>query len=694
VARDAKGLAGREKTGPRLSFFGGKGGVGKTTCAAAAAVRAASEGQRVLVVSTDPAHSLGDALGIQLGAEPRRVRRARGELYAAELDADKALGRWLRQRREAIQVIADRGTYLDEEDIDRLLSLSFPGVDELVGLVELVRLAHVMPFDVVVVDTAPTGHTLRLLAMPDTLARLAQVLDDMHAKHRFLASSIGGRWRPDFADETIAEIEREASGLHDLLADRSRSTFTWVMLPEEMSARESEDGVRALDVLGVRVDVIVVNRVLPSDDRACAHCASRVDAEHVWRKWVDETFAGRTLLEVPVQSSEPRGVEALFELAGSVRQLDVRSTLAANRRARVLPAPDVKERLRRVQASKGIPVASPIPTSARLALVGGKGGVGKTTVAAALAIELAVERPRERILLLSTDPAHSLGDVLGANVSDEARPALGAPSNLEVRELDAARAWEIERTRYREAIDDLFSSIFRGRLDASFDRAVLEDLLDLAPPGIDELLALVTLLDALVVPARERLALRGPKDAAGEEHPAKGYDVVVVDTAPTGHTLRLLELPQSALAWVHALMSIILKYRNVVGLGEVASDLTQLARRLRTLTALLVDPARCAFVVVTRPAALPRLETEQLVSELERLRVPLAALVVNAVADASCPHCADVAKRERPELERLHRLAGRAAARMVLTPAVYPGPRGARQLRSWRQTWSERGASA
>ena len=188
---------------PIFTFFGGKGGVGKTTCAAAAAVRAAEEGEQVLVVSTDPAHSLGDALGTKLGPDAKKVT---GRLSAAQLDADRALGRWVDERENAFRTIAERGTYLDDEDVERLLSLSLPGVDELVGLVELRRLANVREYDRVVVDTAPTGHTLRLLEMPETLRRFAEVLDDMHAKHRFLASSLGGRWRPDFADEVIGEF--------------------------------------------------------------------------------------------------------------------------------------------------------------------------------------------------------------------------------------------------------------------------------------------------------------------------------------------------------------------------------------------------------------------------------------------------------------------------------------------------------
>ncbi|MBX3218401.1 MAG: TRC40/GET3/ArsA family transport-energizing ATPase [Labilithrix sp.] len=715
----------RDERGPRLTFFGGKGGVGKTTCAAAAAVRAAAEGARVLVVSTDPAHSLADALGWTLGAEARRVASAPGELWAAELDADRALSRWLREREEAIRLIADRGTYLDDEDIDRFLSLSLPGVDELVGLVELMRLSRGRPFDEVVVDTAPTGHTLRLLEMPDTLTRLGEVLDDMHAKHRFLASSLGGAWRPDFADETIAEITREAAALRGVLTDRSRASFTWVTLPEELSVREAEDGIRGLGALGAHVDVVVVNRVWPSPDRPCPPCSARVAAERAWLARVGVAFGERRLLEVPARPREPRGVEELAALARAVRRLEPHtsasrggsspasagsswavsagSSSATSARSSSAASAGSSWAVSAGSSVRGGAIAPPVvaeaaPSAAvtiaagvRVVFVGGKGGVGKTTVAAATAIELAEARPEAHVLVLSTDPAHSLGDALDVLVTDEARAVEGGPPNLEARELDAARAWEVERVRYRAAVDDLFASIFRGRMDATFDRAVLEDLLDLAPPGIDELLALVTLLDAVVDVGP---AFAGAAPAARARR--GGYDLVVVDTAPTGHTLRLLALPASALEWVHALMSVILKYRSVIGLGELASDLTILARRLRALVALLTDPGRCAFVIATRPAALPRLETERLARGLGHLRVPLTAIVANAVTTPSCARCSEVAKAERAELDRLTRLAARAssAGRLIVAPAVHPGPRGVAQLRRWRGAWVTRGARA
>ncbi|MEZ0227241.1 MAG: ArsA family ATPase, partial [Planctomycetota bacterium] len=153
---------------PRFRFFSGKGGVGKTTTATAFAIARAEEGRSGLLISTDPAHSLANALDAKVGPKPRRVKVKKGRLDALELDADAALERWLDERRATLGTIAERGTYLDKEDVEKFLRLSLPGVDELVGLLELVRVGREHEVDLVVVDTAPTGHTLRLLEMPAT----------------------------------------------------------------------------------------------------------------------------------------------------------------------------------------------------------------------------------------------------------------------------------------------------------------------------------------------------------------------------------------------------------------------------------------------------------------------------------------------------------------------------------------------
>lgn len=589
----------------------------------------------MLVVSTDPAHSLGDVLAQKLGAEPREVAEG---LWAAQLDADRALKRWLSKREDAFRTIAERGTYLDEDDVDRLLSLALPGVDELVGLVELARLAATRDFETIVVDTAPTGHTVRLLEMPETLGRLAGVFDDMHAKHRFMASRLGAvRYRPDFADEVIADVEDEAKRLVTLL--REEASFTFVTLPEAMSVEESKDGVGAVEAMGVRVGTLVVNRVWPASG-PCASCGPRGAEEQAAIDALVAAFPGREVLVLPATDDAPRGVDALAALASKVTRFVRGGTAARSPR---------KSRPTTVRA----PGAFALPRDVRLVLVGGKGGVGKTTLACTTALDLASRRPRAQVLLLSTDPAHSLADALRTPVTDVAAPIPGAPSNLRVRELDAKKSFEVERDHYRASIDELFSSIFRGAMDATFDRQVLEDLLDLAPPGIDEIFALLAIVDAL----------------------AKPNAVVVVDTAPTGHTLRLLELPPAVLEWIHAVMAILLKYRHVVGLGELAEDLTKTARRIRELGALLTSRDRTAFVAVTRAAELPVLETERMLRALAKLMIPIAGVVVNAMTTEEGALCARCARQQKEERAWTRRLAKRGLP-MWGAPASWPVPRG------------------
>ena len=196
--------------------------MGKTTCAAAHAVARAERGARVLVVSADPAHSLGDALDLPLRHAPRAVKVRRGTLHASELDAAAALERWLSERRTTIRLIAERGTYLDREDIDRFLDLSLPGVDELVALLEVRRLAASGRYDEVVLDTAPTGHLLRLLQTPRTLRSIAGVLGEMQEKHRVVAESLGGEASRPRRCAPVHARRRSAACHHSGTSPRSR----------------------------------------------------------------------------------------------------------------------------------------------------------------------------------------------------------------------------------------------------------------------------------------------------------------------------------------------------------------------------------------------------------------------------------------------------------------------------------------
>jgi arsenite-transporting ATPase len=128
--------------------------------------------------------------------------------------------------------------YLDDDDIDSLLRLAFPGVDELIGLLELTRLAESGQYPEVVVDTAPTGHTLRLLGMPASLRRIAAILEQMQAKHRYLSESLAGRYRSDGSDLAIGEIEARARALEALLAIPASARFTGSRCPRWLRWRK------------------------------------------------------------------------------------------------------------------------------------------------------------------------------------------------------------------------------------------------------------------------------------------------------------------------------------------------------------------------------------------------------------------------------------------------------------------------
>ncbi len=664
----------------RYQFVGGKGGVGKTTCAAAIAIDAARHGARALLISTDPAPSIGDALGLRTGKRPRRVPLARGTLFAAEIDAVAIAGQWLSSRTDALRQIALRGTWLDEHDVSELLGLSVPGIDEVAGLLELLRIGRTRRYDTIVVDTAPTGHTLRMLGMPEVLARIAGVFDAMQEKHRAVVGALRGAWTPDAADAFLAGIADDAGELAALLRDPGRTGVTWVSIAEDMAVEETLDALRALEAERIPVSDVVFNRLAGGDRAGCRFCAARRRVERA----AIGAFVARAGGEVAVRGvsecrREPRGVTALTHVAlelGPDRTGLVDWTRAARRVWKAATGG-------RMRASAGEHVRSVAPASGRMplpagtwltgfplskvdvpvVLFGGKGGVGKTTCAAAAAVSLAAASPSRRVMLLSTDPAHSLGDVLDAPVSDTPAPIPGGPPNLVVRELDAGRAFSHARDEYADAIESLFDRIGVAGFDAACDRRIMHALLDLAPPGLDELVAIL-----------EVTSLVGSDEDRDD-------DVrLIVDTAPTGHALRLLETPALVHEWTRALMRIVLKYQPVTGAGRLGELLLALSRRIGGLRQLLSDPSRCRFVVVTRAAALPRLETERLLPALRRLGVHVPVVVVNAAGRGTCGPCRAAMAAEKREIAAVLRLASQSAPHpiVVVTPAEMPPPRTAR----------------
>jgi len=719
---------------PQFTFFGGKGGVGKTTCAAARAVAAARRGHRVLVVSTDPAHSLGDALGVRLSARVSLVRLVARRLWAVELDGPRAFQRWLVEHRRALGDIVEHGTWLDREDVDALLGLSIPGVDELIAMVEIVRLAGgasrtiaLSPnrsardgseqrgaprapknaYDLVIVDTAPTGHTLRLLAAPETVGAVADVLDALQAEHRLIREQLARVGRPEAADRLITLIAEQAHETGELLRDARRSAFHWVMLPEDLSLAESADALAALDRLRIPVAEVIVNRVIP-DGSACPICDRlRADERRVIDRIPRRLGAKRRLRFVPAAVREPRGIAELAKIGKYLSGPDTRSRwLKAVARSHSpfaratptrLPTSEPRDLARAARGDPGVRLAAPESIDAfdgaRMLLFGGKGGVGKTTTAAATAVRLARGESTRRVLLMSTDPAHSLADVFGAAVGDRPAAVRGAPKNLRVRELDAAAALSARRGALEAALNEIVAAFgAEGGVDSIRGGRGVGELIDLAPAGIDELLGVLAVADLLSPETHGEpgAALRVKKDSPSSAN----FDLIILDTAPTGHALRLLEMPAAAREWVQVLLRMLLKYRRLVRPGELAAELVELSKSIRRLQALLQDPQQARFIVVTRAAEVPRLETERLIARLRRLRLAAPAVIVNALtlAPGRCLRCRAVAAAEQRQLallERRCRQRSRECA-IILTPLAAPPPRGVAALDRWARTWVRR----
>ncbi len=640
---------------PVFQFVGGKGGVGKTTCAAMFALRAALHG-RTLLVTTDPASSLSAVFGRSIAADPAPVSGATG-LFAANVDGARAFERWLTPRKALLAAIALRGTYLDEEDVGRLLKLSLPGIDEVIGLMEIVRMAQeaAPAYQTVVVDTAPTGHTLRLLAAPALLGRVAGLLDSLQAHHRAVVSALRGGYRSDAADALIVELDREGDELAAMLRSGKTTTITWVTLPEPMALEETVDAVGALERSGIHVDGLIVNRITPPPPEPCRWCEGRRRFEARALAPVARRFAGREIRGMPELPREPRGLPAL--------------RVAADSLVAWKPAPDSPPPPARIRATGDIPKRDLAPAgaagltsrsaNAKLVLFGGKGGVGKSTCAAATALRLAGEK---RVLLVSTDPAHSLGDVFGARFGNDPRAVSGWP-RLHVREIDAAAEMDAYRRKYVAAVDEAFRRIARS---AAGDQEAFRDLIDLAPPGIDEVIAIADVAETIA-------------DAAG------GYDLVVVDTAPTGHALRLLQTPGVLRDWTLALMAILVKYREIVGAGTLAALLVQLSKRLRRLQEILADPAESSFVVVTRPAQVPIDESHALMDALARIGLAVTAVIVNAAGAGSCSRCRAARRAQAAAIKRLRR----GAYAIIVAPADVPPPHGPAGLREWVRSWQQ-----
>ncbi len=296
----------------RILFYTGKGGVGKTSVAAATALRCAQLGYRTIVLSTDAAHSLGDSLGVELRAEPIQVQP---NLWAQEINALHELeSSWGTVRNYLADLLAWQGV----ETIAQGELSVIPGTEELFSLLQIKRHHDEGLYDVIVVDAAPTGETLRLLSLPDIMrwwiARLFPIARALLKVVRPVAKRVTDM--PIAEDEVLASAQRAIDALVDvrhILTDQEICTARIVMNLEKMVIREAQRSLTYLSLFGYAVDAVVVNRILPSD--VDGHFASWREMQQEYAPLVDEMFSPLPILRAPHFSREIVGPELLTTMA-------------------------------------------------------------------------------------------------------------------------------------------------------------------------------------------------------------------------------------------------------------------------------------------------------------------------------------------------------------------------------------------
>lgn len=594
-------------------LFSGKGGVGKTTMAAATAVRHARRGQRTLIVTTDPASNLADVFEQPIGHQITAIRGV-DHLWAMEIDPDAAADEY------RARILTPMRSVLPD-DVVRVVEeqLRSPCTAEIAAFDRFVDFMETGGFEVVIFDTAPTGHTLRLLELPVEWSRFIDV--SAQGSGQTCLGPVGAiQAAKEKYDHAIAALR-----------DSGRTRFVFVLHPEALSIYETRRALRELETLGISGAELIVNGVLPEEVCEARLFRHRHAMQQRYLDEISETFQNPTR-RMYLWDGEVKGITRLSTMADYLEQPGMQARYETTDGA-VSSVPVTEFG---VLDPRGLDLLRP-GAGPKAIFVAGKGGVGKTTVASAIAAHLADEG--SRTLLVTTDPAAHLGEVFGVPVGDEPAPLAGIRNLWAVRVDQASAA-----TRYKSRI--------------------LEEAKDRYSPEM-----LAALREELESPCTEEIAVF---DEFARYLDGAGFDVTVFDTAPTGHTLRLLELPFDYRGQVELMVT-----TSTEGADRKAAAETRYDR----LIARLRDPVRTVFTFVVYPEATPVLEADRAMQDLAGAGIPTQVVVVNfLLPEDACTN--DYFRRRRAmQLRYLQDIRDRFRCALLPLPLLDGEVRGVGQVR-------------
>ncbi|KAB8139717.1 AAA family ATPase [Chloroflexia bacterium SDU3-3] len=602
-----------------FQFFSGKGGVGKTSMACATAIRHADAGRRTLLVTTDPASNLADVFGQPIGATITPITRV-PDLAALEIDPDVATAAYKERAIAPLRAVfpPEVVAVLDEQ-------LSGPCTAEVAAFDRFTDVLDAptdgqQPFDVVIFDTAPTGHTLRLIALP------------LAWTHAIAAAEQGSGQTCIGPTALIQEAKHKYARAVALLQDPARSRFTLVLQPEATAIAETARAISELQALGITSQELIINGVIPASEAANPlFAARRMQQQQALAQIADQLpVPSRQILLWP---GELMGVARLRALGQQLQGADATPLEDG-------PAP-IPADLVVAQPESALARLRPA-AGTRLIFFTGKGGVGKTVLSCITAVWLADQG--YRTLLVTTDPAAHLGQVLDAPIGEAVAPVAGI-LGLSAAKIDPAAAG----AAYKAQV--LAEAAAQGRSAAAL--AMMQEELD--SPCTEEIAAF-----------EQFVTLAGQED----------WEVIVFDTAPTGHTLRMLSLP---MAWSQQLAV-------KVSTSSAAAEADQAAQaRFATVIRRMQDPQHSTVAMVMTPEATPILEAQRAAAELGALGMLPGVVVANGVLPPAAGATPFGQARQAMQAHYLAHIQQQFAVPLLLLPLQPHAVQGTAQLRALGQ---------
>ncbi len=528
----------------KFIFFSGKGGVGKTSMACTTAIHHADLGKRTLIVTTDPAANLSDVFEQEIGHKITSIEGL-DNLYAMEIDPQKATDEYKERSLAPMRDLFDDELIKIAEE-----QLSGPCTEEMASFDKFIDFMDEESFDIIIFDTAPTGHTIRLLELPVDWS-----------KH--IEESAKGSGQTCMGPVALIEDSKQKyDDAIEKLRDRNKTDFIFVMQPEQTSLQETLRSSKELESLGIKTSKIIINGFIPKEEAINPFFKSRYEMQQSYLNKAKETFKDINILTMELFDSELKGNSMFRKSAEKLFGTEI----------------NVKDIQSLIYPKNG---------KRKNIFFSGKGGVGKTSMACITAIQTA--KSGYKTLLMTTDPAAHIGNVLEKPVSDKI---------TKIDDLENLYAVKIDQKKATEEYKKMILSNAREKFDETTIGTMEEEL---NSPCTEEMAAFQKFIEY----------------ASIEE-----FEVIVFDTAPTGHTLRLLELPMD---WSKQIQF------KAGESAEISEGNKREKEKFDKVIEMMKDEELTTFAFVMYPEKTPIIEAYRASMELETLGIKTQLVVSNLI---------------------------------------------------------------